>query len=110
MLDVYADMVTDWYFKWGFALFASPNPEEELKKFNETTTVDGINTFEAILSDTEGPYLLGKEVSYVDFALYHLLEDIESTIEASAHPHLASFLEAIKNRPNIKAYLATDRK
>jgi glutathione S-transferase len=108
LADAYCDIIMDWAGKWAVAMFEN-GKEDAIKTYKETTCADAINTFEAILSDTEGPYLLGKEVSYADFALYHLLEDDGSVIEASAHPHLAAFVQAIENRPNIKAYLATDR-
>jgi glutathione S-transferase len=108
LVDAYTDIVMDWAGKWAEALFGS-NAEEALKTYKETTIPEFMNTFEDILSDTEGPYLLGQEISYADFALYHLLEDDGSAIDASTHPRLTAFVQAIENRPNIKAYLATDR-
>ncbi|RCI04010.1 hypothetical protein CU098_011149 [Rhizopus stolonifer] len=112
LVDAYADTVTDDITRWAAANFRGI--EQLTQKYNEVDRPQAFETYERILGSKPGPYLLGEEVSYADFFLYHYLEDDASAFEASdfksTHPHLAAFIEAIQNRPNLKKYLATDRK
>lgn len=55
--------------------------------------------------------LLGESISYADFALYHMLEDDFSlNFDDIEYLYIATFVEAVQNRPNLKVYFATDRK
>lgn len=107
LLDAYSDMIMDWAFRWATGIFGD---EAQLKTYKETHAVNNYKNFEEILSDNEGPYLLGDKVSYADFILYHMIEDDGSAIDAASQPHLSAFINAIENRPNLKKYLATERK
>ncbi|KAL7314420.1 hypothetical protein PS15m_005991 [Mucor circinelloides] len=107
LLDAYSDMIMDWAFRWAIGVFGD---EAQLKAYKETHAVNNYKNFEEILSDNEGPYLLGDKISYADFILYHMIEDDGSAIDAASQPHLSAFINAIENRPNLKKYLATERK
>lgn len=107
LLDAYSDMLMDWAGRWAAGVFGT---EDQLKAYKETHAVNNYKAFEEILSDTEGPYLLGDKISYADFVLYHMIEDDGSAIDAASQPHLSAFSQAMENRPNLKKYFATDRK
>ncbi|KAG2234555.1 glutathione S-transferase [Thamnidium elegans] len=110
LLDVYTDMANDWVGRWVKTVFGNPS-EETVKTYREETAPQTFKTWDDILSDTKGPFLLGEKISYADFTLFHMLED-DTTIKvcAETYPHLSAFVEAVNNRPNLKKYLATDRK
>lgn len=109
LLDVYSDAAMDWAFRWSIANFGNAT-EEQKQNYKDNDAVSAYKLFEEILSDTEGPYLLGENISYADFVLYHMMEDDGSAINAVSQPHLSAFVQAIESRPNMKKYLATDRK
>lgn len=109
LLDAYSDAIMDWAFRWAMASFGDVT-EEQKQTYKDTHAANAYKSFEEILSDTEGPYLLGENISYADFVLYHMMEDDGSAIDAATQPHLSAFVQAVESRPNMKKYLATDRK
>lgn len=110
LLDVYTDMVCDWTLVWVAASFGLYNGSA-VKNYQENTRVQFHKSFNDILSTTKGPFLLGEEISYADFALYHILEDdAEGEVNVHTLPYLSTFFKAVGDRPNLKTYLATDRK
>ncbi|KAI9366620.1 glutathione S-transferase, partial [Pilaira anomala] len=110
MLDYYMDMINDWLHRWGYVTFINPT-EEETKTYKEKTCPETFKTWENILSEKKGPFLFDERISYVDFVLFHMLEDdANDKVCNETYPHLFKFVEAITNRPNLKKYLATDRK
>ncbi|KAI9358706.1 glutathione S-transferase [Pilaira anomala] len=109
LLDAYTDMINDWGTKWGNAYFHN-HTEENMKTYKEVTCPAIFKTWDAIISDSNGPFLLGERISYADFVLFHMLEDdptVKITVET--HPNLYNFMEAFKNRPNMRKYLTSDR-
>lgn len=58
-----------------------------------------------------GPYILGSTISYADFVLYQIYHDEREIggIDLSSAPHLKALVEGIEARPNIKAYMTSDR-
>lgn len=110
LLDVYTDMIMDWTMQLSASNWGSFT-EAATKTYKDATRPQLYKTFNDILSDTKGPFLLGENISYADFAFYHILEDeTEIKIDVEALPYIAVFVEAVANRPNLKIYLATDRK
>ncbi|KAI9481170.1 MAG: glutathione S-transferase [Benjaminiella poitrasii] len=103
-----ADNMADWYTKWVKVYFGGN--EEASKKYKEEYLVEQLKRHEKYLSNTTGPYLLGEEPTYADFYLFHILEDNGMPVDAEKFPHMTAFVEAIENRPNLKKYLASDRK
>ncbi|KAG2203403.1 hypothetical protein INT47_010101 [Mucor saturninus] len=109
LLDAYADMIMDWSTKWAGTVFGSFT-EAFSKTYKEEIGPTYYKSFNDILSDTKGPFLLGETITYPDFALYHIMEDDSNvTFDAKAYPHLDAFVDAIRNRPNLKTFFATDR-
>lgn len=110
ILDAYTDMVNDWIQRWVKVTFNDP-AEDLVKTYREETAPKTFKTWNDILADKNGPYILGERISYADFVLFHMLED-DTFIEIcpKTYPHLSTFFETMKNRPNLKKYLATDRK
>ncbi|KAG0738904.1 hypothetical protein G6F65_005311 [Rhizopus arrhizus] len=113
LLDAYSDSMNDWMTKWGTALFVGN--EETLKTYKETHRVNAHKMLNRMFSLNKGPYVLGEKITYIDFFIYHILDDDTKTIvdiEAEAHvdaetyPHVATFIEAFKNRPNLKGSIA----
>ncbi|KAI8967885.1 glutathione S-transferase [Mycotypha africana] len=107
LLDAYSDMIMDWATAWAIATFRGT--DEQRENYKTTTSPEKYETWETILSNKKGPYVLGERITYVDFLLFHVLED-DDHVDALKHPNLSKFVEAMKNRPNLKPYLATDRK
>ncbi|KAF7723198.1 hypothetical protein EC973_002273 [Apophysomyces ossiformis] len=103
-LDALSDISYDWHKKINLTYFASA----EVRKAHETTEmVKYLSLFEKVYSDREGPYILGEEITYTDFLIYHLIDDEEQTKKLDAYPSLKKFVETFEERSNIKAYLPT---
>ncbi len=58
-----------------------------------------------------GPYTLGATITYADFVLYQIYHDEREIggIDLTDAPHLKALVQAMEARPNIKAYMASDR-
>ncbi|KAG0171352.1 Glutathione S-transferase A4 [Apophysomyces sp. BC1034] len=102
-LDALADTATDWGTSWGQARFRGT--EEQKKEHQDQTTPKYLGIFEKAYAEREGPYILGQEISYVDFLFYHRVEDEE--VDYKAYPHIAAFVKAFTERPNLKNHLAS---
>ena len=72
--------------------------------------------FEGLLEDNGGFYLTGRRVSYVDLSLFQIVEGLRyafpSRMKAFERniPGLIGLHDRVAARPNIKAYLASDRR
>lgn len=72
--------------------------------------------FETLLADSAGGYLLGRHVSYVDFGLFQMVEGLRYAfpIHMKAceqdYPRIVALRDRVADRPNIKAYLASERR
>lgn len=60
-----------------------------------------------------GPYIIGQRVTYADLVLYQILHDENLTQEErkglQEYPRLGQLVDAVEARPNIKAFLKSDR-
>jgi glutathione S-transferase len=72
--------------------------------------------FEAVLTKSGGPYLLGRRFSYIDLSMFQLVEGLRyalpnamKRIEADV-PGLVDIHHRVAERPGIKAYLASPRR
>jgi glutathione S-transferase len=72
--------------------------------------------FERILEDNGGAYLTGRRLTYVDLSLFQIVDGLRyafprrmSAFERSI-PGLIALHDRIAERPNIKAYLASERR
>ncbi|KAF5657684.1 glutathione s-transferase p 10 [Fusarium heterosporum] len=103
------DAVSDIYIGWrdGWASNLS-NPSEDFKNKTVPKYYDLIAQY---YSDREGPYLLGDQVSYIDFAVYMSIDnDIRTKTSPSKVPDvLLKFKENFEKRPNIADYVKEDK-
>jgi glutathione S-transferase len=61
----------------------------------------------------KGPFVLGDRISYADFVIYQVMHDEGLTKEGDAvlgqYPKLKALVEGIEARPNVKAYMGSER-
>jgi len=107
LVDAVGDMYNDWRAQWVANI---GNPSDTYK--NET-----VPEFHQIFShyydqNPEGPYLLGKDISYADFAVFQALDNDRNigAIKNAIPENLQKLEEAIKARPNVASYLDSGRK
>jgi glutathione S-transferase len=72
--------------------------------------------FERVLTNSGGPYLLGRKFSYVDLSMFQLIEGLRyafpkgmKRIERKV-PGVVDVHGRVAQRPRIKAYLASERR
>ncbi|KAG0167255.1 hypothetical protein DFQ28_006383 [Apophysomyces sp. BC1034] len=103
-LDALSDISYDWHKKINQTYFSSL----EVRQAHEAgDMVRYLEMFEKVYSDREGPYILGEEITYPDFLIYHLIDDEQQNKKLEAYPNLNKFVRFFEERSNIKKYLAT---
>jgi glutathione S-transferase len=72
--------------------------------------------FEDVLKRNGGSYLLGRKLTYVDLSLFQIVEGLRYAFPKRMKafegdiPGLVDLRDRVAARPNIKAYLASDRR
>jgi len=72
--------------------------------------------FEDILQNSGGAYLTGRRLTYIDLSLFQIVEGLRYAFPKymqafeSEIPGLVKSRDRVAERPNIKAYLASDRR
>jgi glutathione S-transferase len=72
--------------------------------------------FERLLDDSGGSYVTGRRVTYVDLSLFQIVEGLRYAFPKrmkqfeSEIPRLVELHGRVATRPNIKAYLESDRR
>jgi glutathione S-transferase len=72
--------------------------------------------FEALVQDHGGFFVTGRKLSYVDLSLFQIVQGLRyafpKRMKAFEHriPGLRDLHDRVANRPNIKAYLKSDRR
>ncbi len=72
--------------------------------------------FEDLLTANDGPYVTGRRLTYVDLSLFQIVEGLRyafprrMTAFEPEIPGLVGLHDRVAARPNIKAYLASDRR
>jgi glutathione S-transferase len=72
--------------------------------------------FEGLLEDNGGFYLTGRRVSYVDLSLFQIVAGLRYAFPRRMKaferqiPGLRDLHDRVASRPNIKAYLSSDRR
>lgn len=72
--------------------------------------------FEGLVKDNGGFYLTGRKISYVDLSLFQIVEGLRYAFPKRMKgfereiPGLVGLHDRIASRPNIKAYLNSDRR
>ncbi|KAH7224263.1 uncharacterized protein BKA55DRAFT_584351 [Fusarium redolens] len=104
LVDAVADIYIDWRSQWVANLSGAT---DEYKNKFLPKYYDLIAQY---YSDREGPYLLGNEVSYTDFAIYQSIDNDTrtKTIPSKIPDVLLKFKEVFEARPNIAEYIKSE--
>ncbi|KAI9253400.1 glutathione S-transferase [Phascolomyces articulosus] len=105
-VDACSDLADDFYFSYLKCLLGPT--EENLKEYSETQAPKHYSRFERIYGTNEGPFILGSEISYADFMVYHTIDDQKRTQDLKGFPNLAKFIEAFSARENIAKYFTVN--
>ncbi|KAG5659513.1 hypothetical protein KAF25_002072 [Fusarium avenaceum] len=101
LVDLASDIYVDWRANWVTNL-KGPNDDYKTKQAPEYYELIG-----KYYADREGPYLLGNEVSYADFAVYMSIDNDArtGTLPATLPESLEKLKKAIEARSNIAEYI-----
>lgn len=72
--------------------------------------------FERLIGASGGPYVNGRRLCYVDLSLFQIVEGLRYSFPDNMKrferkvPRLVALRDRVAERPNIKAYLASDRR
>ncbi len=72
--------------------------------------------FERLIESSGGPYLNGRRLCYVDLSLFQIVEGLRYAFPNNMKrferrvPHVIGLRDRVAARPNIKAYLASERR
>ncbi|MEH2509934.1 glutathione S-transferase [Nitrobacteraceae bacterium AZCC 1564] len=74
--------------------------------------------FEQLIARSKGPYLNGRRICYVDLSVFQLIEGLRYAFPSRMKrfegegevPRVLELRDCVAERPNIKAYLASDRR
>jgi glutathione S-transferase len=110
------DIGVDWRTIFVNAFF-SPDKETAYPKYCETNRVRYMTALEGHLSSSDyaakGPFVLGDRITYADFVIYQVLHDDGLTKEGNevlaGYPKLKDLVQVMEARPNIEAFLRSDR-
>ena len=86
------------------------------KNFRQTRLPTWLGYFETVLADNGGVFLVGTQTSYVDLALFQLVEGLGYALPRAmapvllAHPLLAALTERVRASAGVAAYLASERR
>ncbi|KAF5974878.1 glutathione S-transferase P 10 [Fusarium coicis] len=104
LVDAVSDIYVDWRSQWVANLSGATDEykNEYLPKYYDLIA--------KYYSDREGPYLLGDEVSYADFAVYQSIDNDTrtKTIPSKIPDVLLKFKEVFEARPNIAEYIKSE--
>lgn len=114
--DVICDITIDWRTLFVQA-FLSPNKDVAYPEHQAGTRKDFLKALNTHLSSNElsqqGPYVIGQKVTYADLVLYQILHDEQLTQDErkglQGYPKLIKLVDAVEARPNVKAFLNSER-
>lgn len=115
-VDVITDIVIDWRTQFVTA-FLSENAKEDYPKHKGGERKRYLKAVEQHLrthsAAQSGPFIVGNTFTYGDIVLYQILHD-ESLVQdgrkdLQEYPRLVTFVDGTEARPNIKAFLTSDR-
>jgi len=91
------------------ALFG--NNEEAKKAYYSEKAPPNLEKLEKVVAKRGGPFILGKTFSFADLGYYMFVERHLKEIPdiKSRYPFLGGLYNAVVARPNIAAYLVSDR-
>ncbi|KAF2088844.1 glutathione S-transferase-like protein [Saccharata proteae CBS 121410] len=114
--DRICDITIDWRTLFVQA-FLSPDKDTEYPKHMEGDRKNFLRALETHLSANElaqrGPYVIGDRITYADLVLYQICHDENLTQDGrkglQQYPRLAKLVDAVEARPNVKAFMSSDR-
>ncbi|KAK8792927.1 hypothetical protein WA158_005091 [Blastocystis sp. Blastoise] len=106
IMDSFEDFIIS-FFKAAF----SPNKEEDLKKFYETSFVSFMTAFEKLFDTYEGKYWLGDKATVVDCLAYSILDQIVPAAPCTKnYPKVIQSMKDFEQVEQIKKYLESGRR
>ncbi|KAI8625082.1 hypothetical protein F5Y19DRAFT_467329 [Xylariaceae sp. FL1651] len=123
-LDGLCNEVHDCHHPVGTSLYYEDQKEESLRKssnFVRTRLPKFLGYFERVLqgqASGDGPWLYGGQLTYADLVLFQAIDGVKfafrtamAAAEKSAkYVHVFKLYDAVKERPRIKEYLASNRR
>ena len=97
--------------------FFADNKDETYPEHQKTVRPRVLKALETHLKTHElsksGPYITGKNITYADLVLYQICHD-EGLTQGERkglkdYPRLVALVDGVEERPNIKAFLQSDR-
>lgn len=97
--------------------FFADNKEETFSEYKKTVRPKFLKALETHLKtnnlSTSGPYVIGKNFTYADIVIYQLCHDDPLALDGREalkdYPRLMELVDAVEERPNIKAFMQSDR-
>jgi glutathione S-transferase len=93
-----------------------PEARRRTRSFLADRVPKFLGYFERVIERSGGPWALGTTFSYVDLSLFQVMDGLRyafprrmKTIQPRL-PHLSGLAEAVRQRPRIAAYLASERR
>jgi glutathione S-transferase len=89
---------------------------QSARHFTSTRLPKFLGYFERVIERSGGPWALGNGFSYVDLSLFQVMDGLSYAFPRGMHeleprlPRLRAVTEAVRGRPRIAAYLASDRR
>ncbi|KAI8331699.1 class gamma glutathione S-transferase [Chlamydoabsidia padenii] len=115
LLDVVSDIFRDHFGSYG-PLFKSTD-KEKLQEHFEKDTIKYLAAYDTIYAQNKtGPYVLGENISYADFLVYHMIDDDNFALRdhydliQKDYPNVANFIQAFTQRPNLVNYFSSLKK
>jgi glutathione S-transferase len=100
--------------------FYFEDAKPEAKRYSENFLAERapkyLGYFETVLERSKGPYLLGRRLAYVDLSIFQLIEGLRYAFPKAMRslerdvPGLVAVRDKVAARPNIKKYLASERR
>ncbi|KAJ5598887.1 glutathione S-transferase [Penicillium lagena] len=105
VVDAVADIYIDWRSQWASQLKA------KTAEYKNDFAPKYYKILAEYYSERAGPYLLGSNISYADFAVYQSIDNDENigTLPAELPEPILKFKKAFEARPRIQSYLASGR-
>ncbi|OXA52352.1 glutathione S-transferase 1 [Folsomia candida] len=109
--DEYVDAVNDLFNEW-VKYFFEKDPDKKIKAhadFKSVPLPKYLSKFNDIQSKVDGPYLIGKDLTWADIFIadkLNRLQETEGPDVLDPYPNLKAFKEAVHAVPNIKAYVS----
>ncbi|KAK0390532.1 hypothetical protein NLU13_0036 [Sarocladium strictum] len=102
IVDAVSDVYVDYRAQWVASLTGVTDDYKNEKAPRAIRVLDSYYK-----EDKGGPYLLGDRVTYADFAVYQILDnDTCHGAKPDLPPSLVKLMEAMRNRPQLKEYIA----